>query len=473
MAFPLLRRGSLREYNALGVLGNPVFAAAAQLSATVRRQLGADAADLLASPQINEAGDSVDWYAPFDGPVVPWSSATYQEQLQAKAQLHAMMARYEGHGAQLLGQLGNGNRRENAAEVFARMLPLAVRIPDDTHIYLVGGRPVLTFWGFERLNAPLGSHVIRDLLPVVAAPAAVAAASAAVGVAAPVVAAPTGRGCLRWLLLALFLLVLLPLLLVGLHACSVPLPGWVASVPGVGLIAPDLRGPDVVVPDGTVPGVVVPGVIVPGVAVPGGGVAVPGAAVPALGGDADKSGQSPADQTKDGQNKDGQPVPPQPDQTQKPDDQKSNDPKADDKKGADDKTPPNPDKQATPVKPPLIIPDAAAKNGSTSFLDGHWRSQSGLMDSETGRPLEMEYDFKDGKGTATIHRNDGSACTAGATAAMQAGKLVIDQTGDVVCPDGQKFDRSKVECTAGKDGKAACRGVHADAKDGYRVEIVK
>ena len=76
MGTPLLRSGSLREYHALGVLGNPLFGAAAQLSATVRRQLGSEAADMLAIPQINEAGDRVDWYAPFDGPVVPWSAAT-------------------------------------------------------------------------------------------------------------------------------------------------------------------------------------------------------------------------------------------------------------------------------------------------------------------------------------------------------------------------------------------------------------
>jgi uncharacterized integral membrane protein len=336
------------------------------------------------------------------------------------------------------------------------MLPLAMHIPDESHIHLVGGRPVLTFWGFELLTAAPGGHVIRDLsLASAAAPVATAAAVAAV----PLVAASRNWGCLRWLLLPLLLLLLLLFLLFGLNSCSVPLPAWVASVPGASLILPQVQGPD-----GSIPGVVVPGAVVPGGAV----VGPDGQVVPPAGTDgAVKPPQSEAkdekDKPQDKQDKTEPPVPPHPDQK----DQK--DPKD---KSADAKTPP-PVVPPHPDKPPLTIPDEAAKNGSTAFLNGRWHSRTGLMDSETGRPLDMEYDFKDGKGTATIHRSDGTACTGGASAAMAGSKLMIDQTGDVVCPDGKKFDRSRVECTPGKDGKADCKGQNANTKDGYRVEIVK
>jgi hypothetical protein len=92
------------------------------------------------------------------------------------------------------------------------------------------------------------------------------------------------------------------------------------------------------------------------------------------------------------------------------------------------------------------------------------------MDSRTGRPLDVEYAFQGGKGTSTIRRSDGTHCAAPATAAMQKGVLVIEQTQDATCPDGQVFDRSRVECRPGKDGKAECRGVHAEG-GGYRVDI--
>jgi hypothetical protein len=93
------------------------------------------------------------------------------------------------------------------------------------------------------------------------------------------------------------------------------------------------------------------------------------------------------------------------------------------------------------------------------------------MDSRTGKPLDVEYAFKGGKGTSTIRRSDGKHCTAPTTADMQKGALVIEQTEDVVCPDGQVFGRSRVECRSGKDGgRAECRGMHAEG-GGYRVDI--
>lgn len=457
MAGPLLRSGSLREYNVLGVLGNPVFNAAVQTRAAVARHLGPEAADILAIPQINEAGSSVDWYAPFDGPVVPWSAATVEERQAAHATLERMRGLYERHGERLLAELAVTPRRDTAPEIFARMLPMAMHIPDEGHIHLVSGRPVLTFWGFDLLNAAPGTHVLRDLR--VTAPAAIPTAAPPVLDVPPPSTVPPRAWWRRWLwLLPLFLLLLL-LSLFGLRACSVPVavPSWVPVVPGLTVIAPQERGPDGVL-------------LTPGIAVPGGGVGVSGGDVPAPDGHVPLEGQgATTDQTQPDSSQ--SPVPPQ------IKDDKSADPNSPknspESKSETDKTAETDKKPEQPPKPPLIIPPDAQKNGGTAFLDGHWQSHSGLMDSETGRPLDVEYDFKDGKGRAIIHRSDGTTCSATATAAMAAGKLVIDQTGDAVCPDGQRFDRSKVECRAGKDGKAECQGIHAGGKDAYKVEIVK
>ena len=75
----LLRSGSLQEFNVLGVEGQPVHSAALQLREAIRLKIGREAADCLAIPQKNESGDRIDWYAPFEGDVVPWSAAVSEE----------------------------------------------------------------------------------------------------------------------------------------------------------------------------------------------------------------------------------------------------------------------------------------------------------------------------------------------------------------------------------------------------------
>jgi hypothetical protein len=427
----------LREYNALGAVGRPVYTAAPQLRATVKRMLGQERADMLAVPQINEAGDTIDWYAPAGAMVVPWTSATEEERAPARALLQQTREAFHARSVALLGQ-GGGNED---AEVFARMLPLAMHIPDESHIHLVNGRPVVTFWGFTRLNAPAEGDVIRDLglRPAAAAPvAAVPVPPPTV----PVVALPWWR---RWWWL-LALLLLLPLLFLLLRGCGTEVP-----VPGLGVGVPAITAPTVDAPQGAVPGVAVPGVAVPGVAVPG--VAVPGggaanAALPhASGPDGGAVPQSSVPPEA---------VQPPPSDAAPPKSQTG--------------VPPKPEGQAAP--PPLTLPEKAMQDGNTDFLNGHWRSRTGLMDSQTGRPLEVEYDFKDGKGTATILRSDGTKCPAPVEAAVTGGKLMLNQTADARCADGQVFDRSRVECRQGKNGKAECQGVHADG-GGYFVEIVK
>src|SRR5882757_5445909 len=53
----------------LGVRGDPLHAVAGQLLAVIRRRLGDGPADLLAEPQLREAGDGIDWYAARSGEV--------------------------------------------------------------------------------------------------------------------------------------------------------------------------------------------------------------------------------------------------------------------------------------------------------------------------------------------------------------------------------------------------------------------
>jgi hypothetical protein len=122
---------------------------------------------------------------------------------------------------------------------------------------------------------------------------------------------------------------------------------------------------------------------------------------------------------------------------------------------------------------PLMIPDSAVKEGSTSFLEGEWRSITGLRD-RAGNPVTLNYAFKNGQGTVSLDRTVGGAaqkCAGVAAPSMKNGQLSIDQRG-VRCADGTVFNDSRVQCSVGAGGEAECRGVNADGT-GYDVRIVK
>ncbi|WP_462320677.1 SrfA family protein [Halochromatium sp.] len=215
MPGPLLKSATLKTYHPVGAVGHPVYLAAAQLRAAIGRRLGADVADVFAIPQRNEDGDSIDWYAPNPGTVVPWSAATEAERVTAQSCLLEVRERIE--------DLGRSMEAEASAErqVFGRLLAQVMQFPDEQDVHLVNGQPVLTFWGFVRDRAEVGSDPLRDLSLHVAPQAGkrVGAGAGAAGDPADKQPPANGRPWWLWLLLALLLLLLLALLLWGLRGC--------------------------------------------------------------------------------------------------------------------------------------------------------------------------------------------------------------------------------------------------------------
>lgn len=230
MAGALLRSGSLTEFCPLGAVGKPVYSAASQLRAAIRRRAGDETAAVFAIPKQNEQGDIIDWYAPVAGDVIPWSAASAEERSEAQSALQAARTRL----AELSRSLLNGDpdgRKSTELQVFGKLLAQATEIPSDDHIYLVQGKPAITFWGFHPLNAPPGYDVISNLDvggAAVKAPAVAPAAEPtqpAVPLAAEAEEEPR-RGWWRWwwLLLPLLLLLFLLLLWIGLRMWGVELP---------------------------------------------------------------------------------------------------------------------------------------------------------------------------------------------------------------------------------------------------------
>jgi len=200
MAGSLLVSGNPQHYKAIGEGGQPVYAVAFQLREAIRLKAGASTANCLAIPQSNQHGSMVDWYAPVEGDVVPWSSASSQERDYALAKLDAAHRTLESAIEKMRlaeSRDGQAEREKNT------VLPLMSKVfyfPDTQFIYLVNGEPVIAFWGFHTQGAGLPADPFVSLRPFPAATAAPTAAATN---------EPARRSWWWWLLLLLLLLLLL------------------------------------------------------------------------------------------------------------------------------------------------------------------------------------------------------------------------------------------------------------------------
>jgi len=130
-----------------------------------------------------------------------------------------------------------------------------------------------------------------------------------------------------------------------------------------------------------------------------------------------------------------------------------------------------PQSEPQPDGEPLVIPPEAVEQGSTDFLNGRWSADSGLMD-RSGRPVEVEYEFNEGQGVARYRRSNGVVCEGPTSAAMNGGQLVITDSANIVCQDGVRFRKSRVECAMGDGGLADCAGSY-DTGDNFSVGMNK
>ncbi|WP_374289521.1 SrfA family protein [Pseudomonas fluvialis] len=437
----LLRSGKSQSFTALGETGRPVYRAALQLREAIRRK-GEHFAEHLAIPQSDELGDQIDWYSKLPGDVVPWGSATEEEKAPARAQLEALKNFLLELGSQYLNADIPGSTGDRM--IFGKLLAHVIRFPDENFVYLVNGKPVLTFWGFQHTNADRNLEPLHCLYPSAAASSPAFPSTATPPGLAPAAAhfaesvVPSRPWWRRlWWLLPLLLLPLLLLLL--LRACTpdVNLPGW-PSLPEQS-------------------GFSLPGTELPGSA-KGGGLNMDGEPLSsgAEGGPGPGSGleQSPAEEppTEEPQAEEADP------QTSPQEHPAESEPAEEPAATAEPPAPPQ-----LPSEQPLSIPEEAA-NGSTEFLNGDWRAGAGIQDRRTGKPLRLEYRFNDGKGEVTVRRPDGVTCSGPVAAAMNDGRLGIDSQGQAACADGSNYDMPQVTCAQGAQSIADCTGSYGNER---------
>ncbi len=548
MAGVLLRSGSVKHFLPLGATGSPVYSAASQLRAAIRRHLGTEMADYFAIPQQDEKGETIDWYSAFDGNVIPWSAATPEERSLAKGGLLAAQRQLRERSRTLQAS------EDSEQQVFGKLLELATRIPSDEHVYLVDGRPVMTFWGFAERDGPTDLDVLAGLDT-----SSVAGSTDTALLGAERAAGSSVRGrwwSWPWLLLPLLLLLLLLALLAwGLRGC---LPDgapridvtWPAPVDKEGERTSDRSGngadsvpdenddqsrpiqdkhtDDVTreVDERTARGrtdyertyrgsgdsridrtyegsadtrvdterddvdterndTAVDRSDTTATDDKGASDTADDARTDESGTDDTRATTADADKADGTDEKDGDGAGRDDGKDTGAKDASDTDTATDGKsKGQEDgknsgeRSKDTESQRATRTTrgsgAPLEIPRDAARKGSTDFLNGGWRSVTGLQDA-AGNPVQLEYDFKGGEGTAKLRRTVNGkeqTCSAAVRSTFQGSRLVIDQADDIRCPDGSTFQRSSVECTTNALGRAECKGKNRDGSD-FQVRISK
>ena len=428
MAKTFLRSGNLDTVLALGENGQPVWTSALQIRETLRLRRQTTLANCLAIPQVNERGDRLDWYAPFTGKVKSWLGASDHERRQA---LELLTLNQQDLQALSL----RARDAENPAmRLFGALLSKTLQFPDQQYVYLVDGKPVITFWGFvdpqarsrddalaclrDSLEdalppllpeppAPAPLMVAPVIAPLIEVPPAAAQpviepepeaeepAVEDIAEAAPEplpepVAPPRRAFAVRPLML---LLPVAALVAAGvaywLHSAPQPAAISVADVP-----VPVSKPPAVMVKAeklaATLPQTAATVVAAAPVATP---VAPP---------------EVVAEHTEPA--------------------------KADD----------------------LVMTTEDARVGSVKFINGTWRVTLRQTNLPTGKPPSLRYQIRNGKGTATITQGDNIRCKADVTAAMtSAGSMEVRSRYTATCSDKSRYRMPELVCKAG-DGIASC-----------------
>ncbi|MGD9424712.1 SrfA family protein [Pantoea sp. NSTU24] len=444
MAKTFLRSGKLDAVLALGENGQPVYASALQIRETLRLRRQSALADCLAIPQANERGDRLDWYAPFNGRVKSWLGASDHERRAALQQLTACQQ-----------DMQDLSTRARAAEnpamrLFGALLSKTLQFPDQQYVYLVDGKPVITFWGFVDAQArsrddPLAC--LRDTLeenlpvalveplpelpvaPVAAEPVLMAEpAPEAVEEPQPVVMtpepvqqkpAPARRPLRVWYLLPPVAIAAAVVVAVLLHRPASEAPVESAKVSAEPATTP------VAVASPT------------SAAAPAQAAATPAVAPPAVMAAAENLPET---------------LPQKPASVAAPEAA----PTASSATLASVVTP------AVPARPDdLIVTPDAVREGQVQVIDGRWRVTINQMPTPTGKPPVMRFQFKNGKGSVQVTQGN-TSCKADVSAAMtSAGNLVIESRYTAKCQNGSRYRMPLLVCHA-SIGAAVCEAQYAE-----------
>ncbi|ELY3455957.1 ssrAB-activated protein [Cronobacter sakazakii] len=456
MAKILLRSGDLDDFQSVGENGQAVFESALQIRETLRLRKQ-PLVELLAIPQLNEEGDRVDWYSPVSGKVMGWASASREERERALRFLESALSSARALSKRCL------ESEKTAQQLFGALLAKAVQFPGANFLYLVDGKPVITFWGFVNLNQgarddvleclreaePIEPEIImtpQEELEPEPTPLMMTEPDAPLLATPPVSPAPVA-----------------PAPAAPVHASAAALAAYTAEAEAT--TPPEETAPAAVkaptparrsrVPLWTWP--LAAAVVMGAVAAPvtwyllqQKETAAPTVSVAQI--KAQEIAPAPV-KSVDAPAAPAAPVVPVAPTTSLP--------------LAEAKvTPPAPVVEEKPVAAPapvdknaLVMDANQVKAGTTRFLNGTWRLSIGSPDPITGKATSMRVEMKNNKGTARVTLGDNVVCKAELFSGLhQTGELMIKTRGKARCSDGSRYPMPEVACKAGPNDVAECTG---------------
>ncbi|MDR9890323.1 SrfA family protein [Pseudenterobacter timonensis] len=413
MAKTLLRSGNLDDYQAVGGGGQAVFDSALQIREALRLRRQQPLVDCLAIPQINDGGDRVDWYSPLEGDVVSWKAADKEARLRA--------LRYLENSLASVGSLSKKacQSPKTAQQLFGSLLAKAFQFPGENFLYLVDGKPVITFWGFVNLNESARDDILdclrESLLPE--PPPRVETEPeppAPVITVEPVDALPEPSPALR--------------ARVEERYRPEPEPDL---QPAITAPAPEplkkRRLPRRALPVAAAMIIAIAAPLLWPKATPV--AAVEPAALPRV-------GKPLPELTRTLPLRHAEVVPVE-------------------------VAPSAPAPEAAAVAPVakdlLVMAASQVKAGSTRFLNGSWRVMLDVKDPITGKPPSLRYQIQNNKGTARVVHGDNIICRTEIFSGLHSnGELLIKTRGNARCTDGSRYPMPEIACKAGTNDVAEC-----------------
>lgn len=426
MAKTLLRSGSLDDFQSVGGGGQAVFASALQIRETLRLRKQQTLVECLAIPQVNDDGDRVDWYAPIEGDVQAWKAADDDLRERALHQLETM-----ADGALSLARKCQQSEK-TAQQLFGALLEKALQFPGDNHVFLVGGKPVITFWGFVNLNESAREELFGCLHfaplpePVLAIeedrPQTETVKVTLSHADEPLLAAP-------------LTLTIAPEPQADTEPASQPEP-VAQHVPAAVTVEKKTRR----VPLWSLP---VAALIVAAIAGPLLWPRHSPSAAPVTAQLApEKTVTQPAT-----------PALPELNQTLPLHLASVTSPAKEEKPEA------KPVVIAAIPKDALVMEADQLRAGTTKFLNGSWRVLVDVKDPVSGKALSLRYQILNNKGSARLVHGANVVCKADIFSGLhQNGELLVKSRGNARCSDGSRYPMPEISCKAGSSDVAECTG---------------
>ena len=431
MAKTLLRSGNLDDFQAVGGGGQAVFESALQIREALRLRKQQAIVDCLAIPQVNDSGDRVDWYSPVEGSVTSWKAADEDDRYRALRYLENTLASVESLSKKCL------QSPKTAQQLFGSLLSKAFQFPGENFLFLVDGKPVISFWGFVNLNENARDDVLDCLREsLIPEPAPV------------VIDDPEPEPE--------------PEPVMTFEHADEPLvaPSTVVRITPEELYEPEPAHVVAQPVQEPVPANIVKKRRVPLWTLPVAAVIVAAVTAPLL-----WPKQAPSAEPAPAPASEPVEIAPKPIKAVEPLAMKLPLHQAEvmaskEKEAAPAEAAPQP----APVvivaipKDAMVMEANQVKAGSTRFLNGTWRAILDVKDPVTGKPPSLRYQIQNNKGFARVVHGDNIFCRAEVFSGLHSnGELMIKSRGTARCTDGSRYPMPEVACKAGTSDIAECR----------------